>query len=616
LIRKESVAFVLWTVGWPAPNFDSLQRECFLKLAMAAVDSAGNDMSTTATTKTNGRKHRPKASTVFAAAFLAGAAAAVGVNRAFDVHLAQSVPQVESEPIFVAIRSLPKGSPVTIYDVALREWPKAMLPSTALRANTIFDNMVLRHPLQEGQPILSLQLAQVSPEPAAQIAATVPASVEPERVVQSGPLTPAPAFVPYKAATPIPAPATNEQPQATVTPAAGSDLAKVEPTEAEPAAQMTPEPAAVAEAGTPEPETVAARVTHDTPNLTEATETGPIPSEPMEVATADPIPEPAPTVATTETSAEPAMGEPVPAEQVAQPTTASVAATVAAAEPTASPAEPMTEEPAAAPVAASVAEENGQPAEPTLASANKPTSVAPAVEPVDVTAAVLAEAAARQAEAANAAEEPATMVESPTPEAIAESTTSLSAEDKPAAAVSPTPASQQVMRYLVVPERIALQVDHSFTRPQPPAAVKPPAERPNQSQGVRRLPEAAATAERTRSNQSAATQRSNQSHTTRGSNRQPAEQLQAAAGKIPQAPSRQQPTSGIEQQAAADQYDANEPVLKSLFPKLSAGLTAMGQEWREFRDGTRQPASNEQRAAGPTKTSSSQRSAARPQQSR
>jgi hypothetical protein len=276
----------------------------------------------------------------------------------------------------------------------------------------------------------------------------------------------------------------------------------------------------------------------------------------------------------------------------------------------------MTEEPAAAPVAASVAEENGQPAEPTLASANKPTSVAPAVEPVDVTAAVLAEAAARQAEAANAAEEPATMVESPTPEAIAESTTSLSAEDKPAAAVSPTPASQQVMRYLVVPERIALQVDHSFTRPQPPAAVKPPAERPNQSQGVRRLPEAAATAERTRSNQSAATQRSNQSHTTRGSNRQPAEQLQAAAGKIPQAPSRQQPTSGIEQQAVTDQDEANEPTLKSLFPKLSAGLTAMGQEWREFRDGTRQPASNEQRAAGPTKTSSSQRSAARPQQSR
>ena len=57
---------------------------------------------------------RPKASTVFAAAFLAGAAAAVGVNRALDVHMAQNVPQVESESIFVALRSLPKLSLIHI----------------------------------------------------------------------------------------------------------------------------------------------------------------------------------------------------------------------------------------------------------------------------------------------------------------------------------------------------------------------------------------------------------------------------------------------------------------------------------------------------------------------
>jgi len=605
------VAFVLRTAGWPAPNFDSLQRECFLKLASAAVDSAGNDMSTTATTKNNGRKHRPKASTVFAAAFLAGAAAAVGVNRAFDVHLAQSVPQVESEPIFVAIRSLPKGAPVTIYDVALREWPKAMLPSTALRANTSFDNLVLRHPLQEGQPILSLQLAQVSPEPTAQLAATTPSPVEPERVVQSAPLMPAPAFVPYEAATPIPAPATTEQPQATATPADSAELAETEPTGAEPAVRVTPEPASVAEAEAPEPETMATRVTTDTPKVTEATETGPNPPKPMEVANVDPMPEPATTVAAAEASVEPSMGEPAPAEQVAPPAPAQMAATVAAAEPTPAPAEATIEEPAAA-SAASVAEDNEQPAEPTLASTNQPTSGTPAVEPVDVTAAVLAEAAARQAEAASAADEPAIMLESPTPETTANSTTSPISQDKPAATVRPTPASQQVMRYLVVPERIALQVDHAFTRPQPPAAVKPQAQRPNnQSQGVRRLPEASTTASRTRSNQSATTQRSNQ-----GGNRQPTEQLQAAAGKIPQAPSRQQLASRVEQQAATDQDDANEPILKSLFPKLSAGLTAMGQEWREFRDGTRQPAANQDRAAGPAKTSSSQRSAARPQQSR
>ena len=49
--------------------------------------------------------HKPKALTVFAAAFVAGAAAAVGLNRALDVHIAQSKPHVESESIFVALHS-------------------------------------------------------------------------------------------------------------------------------------------------------------------------------------------------------------------------------------------------------------------------------------------------------------------------------------------------------------------------------------------------------------------------------------------------------------------------------------------------------------------------------
>jgi diaminopimelate epimerase len=64
-----------------------------------------------------------------------GAAAAVGVNRLLDVHIARSKPQIECEPIFVALRSLPQGAPVTVWDVGLRDWPKAMMPSTALRAN-------------------------------------------------------------------------------------------------------------------------------------------------------------------------------------------------------------------------------------------------------------------------------------------------------------------------------------------------------------------------------------------------------------------------------------------------------------------------------------------------
>ena len=50
------------------------------------------------------RRHRPRSATVFIAAFVAGAAAAVGINRALDVHLAQAKPQVECEPILVALR--------------------------------------------------------------------------------------------------------------------------------------------------------------------------------------------------------------------------------------------------------------------------------------------------------------------------------------------------------------------------------------------------------------------------------------------------------------------------------------------------------------------------------
>ena len=118
-------------------------------------------MSTTGrTAKQSGKGHRPRAATVFAAAFIAGAAAAFGVNRALDVHIAQSRPKVESEPIFVALRSLPQGAAVTVWDVALRDWPKAMMPAAALRPKDSFEGSVLKHPLREGQPLLAYQLVQ------------------------------------------------------------------------------------------------------------------------------------------------------------------------------------------------------------------------------------------------------------------------------------------------------------------------------------------------------------------------------------------------------------------------------------------------------------------------
>ncbi len=110
---------------------------------------------------------------MFVAAFVAGAVAAVVVNRALDLHLAQSKPQVESEPIFVALRAMPQGSPVTVWDVALRDWPRAMLPATALRAGDTFEGSVLKYPVREGQPLLAVQLM-----PAEQPATAAPAAVE------------------------------------------------------------------------------------------------------------------------------------------------------------------------------------------------------------------------------------------------------------------------------------------------------------------------------------------------------------------------------------------------------------------------------------------------------
>ena len=113
------------------------------------------------TPSASARSHRPRAYTVFGAAFVAGAAAAFGVNSVLDAHLAQSRPQVESESILVALRSLPAGSPVTVWDVGLKDWPKAMVPAAAMRVTDDLDNLVARHPLREGQPVLAVQLTRI-----------------------------------------------------------------------------------------------------------------------------------------------------------------------------------------------------------------------------------------------------------------------------------------------------------------------------------------------------------------------------------------------------------------------------------------------------------------------
>ncbi len=134
------------------------------------------------------RAHRPQPYTVFGAAIVAGAAAAFGLNSALDTHLAQARPQVESESILVALRALPAGAPVTVWDVGLRDWPKAMVPSSAMRVTDDLDDLVVRHPLREGQPILAVQLGRVDAaavEPLARPLAVAPpaapTSREPER---------------------------------------------------------------------------------------------------------------------------------------------------------------------------------------------------------------------------------------------------------------------------------------------------------------------------------------------------------------------------------------------------------------------------------------------------
>ena len=134
------------------------------------------------------RAHRPQPYTVFGAAIVAGAAAAFGLNSALDTHLAQAKPQVESESILVALRALPAGAPVTVWDVGLRDWPKAMVPSSAMRVTDDLDNLIVRHPLREGQPILAVQLGRADAaaveavaRPLAVASPTPPPSREPER---------------------------------------------------------------------------------------------------------------------------------------------------------------------------------------------------------------------------------------------------------------------------------------------------------------------------------------------------------------------------------------------------------------------------------------------------
>ena len=623
-------------------------------------------MSSTGTKKnTNATLQRPKASTVFAAAFLAGAAAAVGVNRALDVHIAQNVPQVESESIFVALRSLPKGSPVTIYDVALRDWPVAMLPETALRSDATFDGAVLRHPLREGQPVLSLQIAENTLEQEQQIASVTRTT---QRIDQPK-RTSAPAFVPYKAAAPIPAILASTQSEVThhaakdlntQTPAPKqsepdsqqkvedkttvADLASVETTPAlaqpKDIQQKLPEPLQKEEGErTGDDSVVAEQVVSEKVGQNVGPLDQELPSAPAVLAmesagvaektgngvedtgenistetkerqlasTTDIQPQNSPSIRTTEVSDEKvevvtsnsnSLSDATPDEN-ADTQEATLEQSIATTPDTIATEQPdMSSE--------GISSEISTNAE--VSTLKEPTLAPPSVEPIDITQSILAEAETRKNSSPDTPQKSsvATLPSKPTPAVAPETST----EGQSAT----TKARPQTMRYLVVPERIAVQVDQAFTKPQQVARPARPATAasPVQSGNVQPLPKT--TAARTKSSQQTVL-KSRQAPKTVTTKQ--AQQLQATAGNAPRSQQRsnqESPSQVASRESITD--TPKEPLLRSLFPKISAGLSAVGEEWRGFRDGTatskETPSSRQAKQNEPRQ----QRSASRPQQAR
>jgi hypothetical protein len=423
-------------------------------------------------------RHRPKSFTVFAAAFLAGAAAAVGVNRVLDVQLAQRKPQVECEPIFVALRSLPQGAPITVWDVALKDWPKAMLPASALRANDTFDGFVLRHALREGQPLLAVQLVRADHG-----ASTVPSAADESFVA------------------PVPAAAS-----------AQADLW----TPGGPA--TTPPPAVV------------------------ATTTADIePAEPVKVA--EPEPEP-----TTQPEPEAVTATPAPA----QPTAAD-----AANEPT--PVE------ASEPPAVAAQRVELPPAGPTIAAA--PSDIEPLVR----------DPLLRQRP---------TEVESDKDldDAVPPDVASMPSVMTPSkgSATAARPANKASSRYLVVPERVAIQADTSFTtpRPEPPGpplvgAASPSSQTQPQSGAARQRQQQqpAATVGRTLPRREQ-TGREQSNRPQQGRTQQPSPQR----GRQPSAPQQQQ----------QPQQQTPQRAWGGFFPNMAAGIDAMGGSWQKSRSGSNQ----------------------------
>ncbi|MFM9057756.1 MAG: SAF domain-containing protein [Planctomycetaceae bacterium] len=435
-------------------------------------------MQTHATaSKPAARRQRPKTLTVFAAAFAAGAVLAYGVDRMVDVHVVRVMPQVESEPIFVALRSLPQGSPVTVWDVALKDWPKAMLPTTALKADASFEGMVLRHPVREGQPLLSVQLVRDGgPLPGATVAA-LPAAA---RTVDAGRVSTATAtnavigepFVPATPAEPAattvsvadPQPTVREpQPAPATEPGAASTAAATVVAESVAAAEPRADPGSSLQAGHPTTDDTTAIVAVVPPRSTDVDEPGSVQADAAPVEPSATAPGAVATPAVTDVAA---------AEQVPAPAVPWQSATPVPTVPTT--ADDIVATPLAAPV-------------PALPSTDIERPLArfghahPA--PVHSPAALATQPVLSATQPVLSATQPALPAEQP-----------ASVLDRTTEAELPAPGQAAPRLHLVVPERIALAADASFAQPKPLPAAQPESAQPQpiaQPNEVTRAAEAA-----------------------------------------------------------------------------------------------------------------------------
>ena len=454
-----------------------------------------------ATTSPTATRHRPKSLTVFAAAFIAGAAAAVGVNRVLDVHLAQRRPQVECEPIFVALRPLPQGASVTVWDVALKDWPKAMLPSSALRAGDSFDGFVLRHAVREGQPLLAVQLIRSGQTPQASVAG--------ESFIAPAPA--AAAAAPNSTSTQ----ADPWMPAESLAPPATTPVARTKSVVAPPSPAI--EPPAQAVTSTP------------TPIAAKPIAAKPIAPEPM-------TPEPTPTAVA---AAEPAASTPAASTPAAEPATEPAAEPARAAAPPATAIAATSEPTPAEPTAVSAAR---QPIPPSPTDIDPPTPRRPTIAVADPN-----DEAEEEAVATDVQSMPSVMT------SVGQSAGRSSA------------TAGDAGRYLVVPERIALQADTSFTTPRPeppgPPAVKAATRQPSRTPAP------------------------------------PAGQPPARRGQQPPRgqQARGQPARGQQQPQPQQAATAEQQrTWSGMFPNVAAGIEAMGGSWQRSRSGSTQPAAGNQ----------------------